>query len=160
MEWCVSLIDFLPTGCQHLPVLSFLLSASINSTKTNAPLITEACNASSYSSMPAWGIQYLPSGPSLQHLAVQKPPANLTEPVHTPGPLNRTTLLEPFPNPSPSPPTPAYICTRDAERRLSRTSFGSSSSSLPRGTPTPSSVSPQARYRCCWRHRLPRTAHM
>ena len=57
--------------------------------------------------------------PLYNSLAVQKPPAGSTEPLHTPGPIDPTTL----PNRNRASPRRATNCTRDAECRLARASY-------------------------------------
>ena len=96
MEWCVCLIEVLPTGCQPSPVS--LPSANIDQVdKTDAPLIPEPyiyllvlqCLVSQCDCLAGYTFLLYDT------LVVQTrgySPAGSTEPVRAPGPLNPTKL--------------------------------------------------------------------
>jgi hypothetical protein len=70
VQWCVSLINVLPTDCQPFPVIGFFLLASINSTRQmrrssqRRTYISLACNASSLSPTASRGIPSPSATPS------------------------------------------------------------------------------------------------
>jgi hypothetical protein len=92
VQWCVSpspvSADRLPTFYRHCPSVDQLDKADV-SLIPDAYIYPLVCNASSY--YPMASPIYLPF---LQHPRSPKPPVSSTEPVHAPGTLDPTTLLE------------------------------------------------------------------
>src|SRR6267154_216096 len=99
VQWCVSPINLLPTGCQPLPVIVFFLLASISSTRQTRrsfrrrTYISLACNASSHSPTASRSIPSL----SITPLRSKNNPRIQSSP-RAPGPLDPTTLPETEPS--------------------------------------------------------------
>jgi hypothetical protein len=80
VQWCVSLIDVLPTSCQPYPVIIILLSTSISSTKQMRrssrmrTYVSSASNASSHSPMDSQGMASLSTSRLKNYPRVQPSP--------------------------------------------------------------------------------------